>query len=291
VELRETSSGKRNAGFTSRKSAINSPRGVSLRETTGSKRNSGNPSRKQVDASHEAFFKKLAARFVAIFIFFALFLLILFSARAAGLFNPDKITVLVEQAGVWGPLVLIGVLIVTSMSLAIPSSPVIILAGALFGARLATVYSLIGIMIGASIAFWIARLFREPIIKMLGEHATVLVRFQRKYVMIALFVTRAIPVFSFEVMSYASGLTSISYGEYLLATLGALSSIVIFATLGSLGASVAFADGGGTFSVVLALLLTLVLFVVPLAIDHYNPFGWKEKLLHPERAAKKQRTK
>lgn len=261
-------------------------RSVELRKANDGKR-SGRLDRQNALATHEAFVKKLAARFVAILIFLGIFLAILFTAKAAGLFNPAKLALFVEGAGAWGPLALIGVLIITSMSLALPSSPVIILAGVLFGWRLATLYSLIGILIGASIAFWIARLFREPIIKMLGEHANVMVRFQKKYVMIALFVTRAIPVFSFEVMSYASGLTSIGYGQYVLATLGALSSIIIFASVGSAGAAVAFADGGNMFSIVMAFVLVFMLFVIPLAIDHYNPWGWKEKLLEQKPVEKR----
>ena len=228
--------------------------------------------------SHHAFGKKLAARAVAITVVFLIAWGIFRLLRYFGVFEPAFIEELVTKAGFWGPLAIIGIITVTSFSITVPSSPFIVLAGALYGPVEATIYATIGVLLGSSIAFWIARIFRTPIIKLIGEHAEILTRFQQKYVMIVLFLTRVFPVISFEVMSYAAGLTSIGYGQYLLATLGAVGSIFLFATLGDMGASVAFSAPSEFASIGLALTVVAMLFVIPIAIDHYNPFGWKEKL-------------
>jgi uncharacterized membrane protein YdjX (TVP38/TMEM64 family) len=185
----------------------------------------------------------------------------------------------IEEAGAWAPLVLIAVVSVTSFSITLPSSPFILLAGALFGPLTATLYATIGVYVGSSVAFFLARFFREPIVRMVGEHTEILARFQERVVFWVLFVTRAIPVLSFEVMSYAAGLTSMRYSQFLFANLGAVPGVFILATLGSLGGSIVFGEPSEWTSIAGALMVVVMLFVIPLAIDHYNPFGWKEKLL------------
>ncbi len=252
----------------------------SLRETNGDKPSTSDDKiTNQKRTPHKDFLQKLASRALFITGFFVLALIVLYTARSTGFTNPERLQGLVQSSGVYGPLALIAVICFTSVSITIPSTPIFILAGAIYGAKLATIYCLIGVFIGASFAFWVARIFRKPIINLLGEHAQVLERFQQKYVMIVLFITRVVPIFSFEVMSYAAGLTSISYWQFLLATLGTLGSIFLLTSVGAAGASFAFGDAGGILPIVTALVMVLMLFIVPLAIDHYNPFGWKEKLL------------
>ena len=245
---------------------------MELRETA-----KGNPSPHQVNR-HHAFGKKLAARAVAITIVFLIAWGIFRLLRYFGVFDPAFFEQIVLGAGPWGPLAIIGIVTVTSFSVTVPSSPFIVLAGALYGPIEATLYASTGIFIGSSLAFWIARIFRTPIIRMVGAHAEMLTKFQQKYVVIVLFLTRVFPVVSFEVMSYAAGLTSIGYGQYLLATLGAIAGVFLFATLGDMGATVAFSTPSEFASIGLALTVVAMLFVIPIAIDHYNPFGWKEKL-------------
>lgn len=202
--------------------------------------------------------------------------------QASDVLTPDAIAAFGSQAGLWGPLAIIAIISFTSFSIPTPSSPVIIVAGAIFGPVKATVYALIGVLIGSSVAFWIARLFRKPIVRMLGEHAEILTRFQERYVFNVLLVTRIFPVISFEVMSYAAGLTAIRYGQYVLATLASAGSIFMFATLGHAGATAALSNPSPAAGIAFALALVAMLFIIPIGIDHYNPFGWKEKILHPK---------
>lgn len=229
--------------------------------------------------AHEEFGKKLAAQAIAITVLFVVAYVTFTLVQASDFLTPETIRNFGNQAGVWGPLAIIAIVSFTSFSIPTPSSPVIIVAGAIFGPVKATAYALIGVLIGSSVAFWIARLFRKPIIKMLGDHAEVLTRFQERYVFNVLLVTRIFPVISFEIMSYAAGLTALRYGQYVLATLAAAGSIFMFATLGSAGATAALTHPSPLTGIVFALTLVAMLFIIPIAIDHYNPFGWKEKLL------------
>jgi uncharacterized membrane protein YdjX (TVP38/TMEM64 family) len=200
-----------------------------------------------------------------------------FLIRLFNIFDVDRIRAFVQAAGPWGPLALIAFITIGSVSFTIPSTPAIVLSGILYGPVLGGLFAFIGIMTAASVAFFISRLFRERIIRMLGSHAKLLVLFQEKSVAYVVGITRAIPFFYFEVVSYAAGLTSISYHSYIIATaIGILVPITLFTTSGQVFSS------SGPWSVIAAMFVALALFIVPIAIDHYNPWGWKQKLLRKE---------
>ncbi len=200
--------------------------------------------------------------------------------RKAGLLNPQVIRGYIESAGIWAPLIFITIIAVCAVSITIPSSPFIILGGSIFGLWWGVLYSWIGVTIGATFAFFVARYFRGWILRLVGEHAELLVRFHQKYVAWVIFFTRSVPFFSFEVISYAAGLTSISYRSYLIATaLGVIPSVFILVTSGHL----LVGSGGEFLPIILACTMILLIFIVPVLIDHYNPFGWKEKLLKAKR--------
>jgi len=223
---------------------------------------------------HQAFANKVAERaalIITVIIIVVLFMLLL---RTIGAFDTAKLRAFVESAGIYGPLVLIAIIIVGGVFL-IPATPAIILAGALYGALLGGVYAYVGIILAASLAFIIARYFRTEITLLLGKRAEVLAQFKENYLGYAIFFTRAVPVFHFEIISYASGLTIVSYLRFIAATaLGILIPISFFTITGK-----RLVDATVGWQITAAVLLVLVLFLLPMAIDHYNPWGWKQKLL------------
>ena len=264
VELRETRKARNSTskGFTSRKLAVDK---FPLYEAT--------------------FGEKVAQKAIIIVVVIAIAIFFILVMERTGLLNPQtgKLKSLVEGAGPWGPVVLIAFITIGMLLMLVPALPAGILAGVLYGRLLGTIYVYIGVMLAASIAFFIARYFRTIVIRWLGEHAQVLVRFQEKYVSAAVFITRAIPIFSFEIMSYASGLTSISYTNYIVATaLGILVPLILVTNLSSAIAS----SAGVLLPILTATIMILFFFIVPIAIDHYNPFGWKDKLLSSTRPTK-----
>ena len=253
-------------------------RSVELRETPKNSVNSQN-----TFAVHQAFAEKIAQRAVLIAAIIAAAIVFYFILKAFGVLDPVKLRAFVESTGPWAPLVTMTIIAIGSISLTLPGTPAIVLSGALFGPYLGALYSFIGILAGASIAFFIARFFRSIIIRLLGKHAEILVRFQHRYVGWVIFFTRAVPIFSFEIISYAAGLTGISYGAYILATsLGIILPTIFLTRSGSF-----ILEGSGFIPVTAASILILLLFLVPRAIEHYNPFGWKEKLLKNKKGEKK----
>jgi uncharacterized membrane protein YdjX (TVP38/TMEM64 family) len=218
----------------------------------------------------------LASR-ITLFVFIIGGVILFFSVlKRLGIFDPEAIKVFAQESGPWAPLVLMTLVVIGSISLTIPSTPAMIILGSLYGPWLGALYSFIAVLIAASIAFAAARYFRKYILWILGQHADILVRFQKKYVASVIFWTRAIPLFSFEIISYAAGLTGITYRAYILATaIGIIPPILLYTTTGD----VLLQTGGWILPIVMAVVMISIIFLIPFIIERYNPFGWKEKLL------------
>ncbi len=145
---------------------------------------------------------------------------------------------IIETYGSWGLLV---VMIIQTIIAPIPSEAMIVFAGAI-GIKLLdiTIFGGIGTIIGAILAFWIARKGGRPIVERLvgDDWIENLDEWVIEHGKVGIFVTRLIPVIPFDLISYITGVTSLSFRDYLIATvLGAFPRMLI---LGSLGA---FAGG------------------------------------------------
>jgi len=145
----------------------------------------------------------------------------------------------------------------------LPSAPVAIASGFVYGHVWGTIYILIGAELGALIAFSIARLLGyEAIHKRFGSQINAGWLGSKKYLMLEICVSRLIPFISFDVVSYAAGLTKISYVQFALATL-----------IGIIPASFLLAHFGGKMvgsdfnRIATTVLLLGVLTVVPVIIS------------------------
>ncbi|MBI4692086.1 MAG: TVP38/TMEM64 family protein [Candidatus Terrybacteria bacterium] len=115
--------------------------------------------------------------------------------------------------------------IIRSLAIVFPPIPgiAIDIPGILvFGWLLSFIYAEIGIMLGAMIAFWIARKFREPLVKKfiplqrLHEWENKLSENQKFWALVAVRLPTN-PLFDY--ISYAAGLTRISSIKFFLSTL------------------------------------------------------------------------
>ena len=64
----------------------------------------------------------------------------------------------VEAAGIWGPILTVGLMTVAVVFSPLPSAPIALAAGAVYGHVWGTIYVILGAEIGAIIAFAIAPL-------------------------------------------------------------------------------------------------------------------------------------
>ncbi len=164
--------------------------------------------------------------------------------------------------GVLGPLAVIGSMAIAIVINPIPSAPIALTAGAAYGHTWGTAYVLIGAETGALVAFSIARLLGFNIVeKLCKRRQSLQLLGSQNALMGIVFVSRLVPFISFDLVSYAAGLTPLSTWRFALATLaGILPASFLLAHFGS---EMATADVRRIMISVLALgLLTLI----PIAI-------------------------
>ena len=136
--------------------------------------------------------------------------------------------------GYRGPLMLAAMMVIAVVVGPIPTLPISAASGLAFGIAGGTLVSATGALAGAMIAFHIARLLGRDVVcrylpgnPLFADHHTQGVLFW------GILLTRLIPLFSFALVSYAAGITSIRAWQFALATfVGMLPMTVVFTGLG-----------------------------------------------------------
>ncbi len=118
----------------------------------------------------------------------------------------------------WAPVVYVFVY-AAATGLAIPGSVLTLAGGAMFGVVWGTVYTTIAANIGANLAFGVGRfLGRDGVRRLAGDRLDALDRATSEHGFQGLLTLRLIPVVPFNALNFGSGLTSIGWGTYALAT-------------------------------------------------------------------------
>lgn len=166
------------------------------------------------------------------------------SAAAQG-FNPQEmlrhILQWIKSLGPVGAIAFILLYIVTTVAF-LPGSIVTLGAGVVFDVFLGSIYVFIGSTLGATAAFLIARyVARGWVYKKIQANE----KFQaideavgREGLKIVL-LTRLSPIFPFNVLNYAFGVTGVSLKDYVLGCVGMFPGTVMYVYLGSLAGSCA----------------------------------------------------
>ncbi len=177
----------------------------------------------------------------------------------ASYLSPSHIQEWLAGSGKFAPLVYIMIMAAAVVFSPIPSLPLDIAAGAYFGPIAGTVYSVIGALGGAVISFLIARyLGREFVERILGGHVNFCSSCSDKLLTKIVFISRLLPVVSFDVISYGAGLTKMSLKKFALATgLGMFPLTFIYNYSGSV---LIFGTG---MTVGLGVLMVVLFFLVP----------------------------
>lgn len=124
------------------------------------------------------------------------------------------------QWGLLGPLAVIGLMTLAVVISPIPSAPIALASGMAYGQLWGTVYIVIGAETGAIIAFFIARsLGYEAMKKRFGDRLSVGLLGSQNAMTGLVTALRLIPFVSFDIVSYAAGLTPLKPWRFALATL------------------------------------------------------------------------
>lgn len=164
--------------------------------------------------------------------------------------------------GMAGPLAIIALMVLAILVSPIPSAPIALAAGALYGHTWGTGYIALGAELGALGAFGLARLLgRDMLQRWLGARLPRTRLGSQGGLMAIVFVSRLLPFISFDVVSYAAGFTALTWWRFALATLaGILPASFLLAHFGGEMAS------GELDRILYAVLALGLLTVVPLAI-------------------------
>jgi uncharacterized membrane protein YdjX (TVP38/TMEM64 family) len=149
--------------------------------------------------------------------------------------DSERLRAIIENAGGLGPLVIIGFFMIAVVINPLPSAPIALAAGFAYGHTWGTLYVVIGSVSGAFIAFSIARLLGHAILyRWFGDKLRVGLLGSQSGLMGMIVVFRLLPFISFDIVSYAAGLTEITWWRFLLATtVGIVPTSFLLAHFGS----------------------------------------------------------
>jgi uncharacterized membrane protein YdjX (TVP38/TMEM64 family) len=143
--------------------------------------------------------------------------------------------------GAWAPLVFVALQTVQVIVFVIPGEVTQIAAGYLFGAWLGTVLSVTGILVGSTVAFFLARLLGKPFVgalfpgEQLARAEKLLSSRSARMVFFLLFLIPGIPK---DILCYVAGLSPLRFPFFIGAsTLGRLPGIIGSSVIGTAAAS------------------------------------------------------
>lgn len=153
----------------------------------------------------------------------------------------------VAGLGAWGPIAFVLGYAAATVAFA-PGAVLTLAAGPIFGVVAGTAYVFLAATLGSALAFLAARhVVRASIERRVAGNERfaaidrAIARDGRRIV----FLLRLSPVFPFNLLNYALGLTRIGFGDYCMASVGMIPGTVLYVYLGSLGGQAAVAASAG----------------------------------------------
>lgn len=167
------------------------------------------------------------------------------TAAPTGGFNPQELLrnalQWLESLGYVGGIAFIGIYIIATVAF-LPGSILTLGSGVVFGVVLGSIYVFIGATIGAIAAFLVGRYLARGWIgkKIEGNQkfAAIDKAVAHEGFKIVL-LTRLSPIFPFNLLNYAFGVTGVSLKDYAIASIGMLPGTVMYVYIGSLAGDLA----------------------------------------------------
>jgi uncharacterized membrane protein YdjX (TVP38/TMEM64 family) len=140
------------------------------------------------------------------------------------IFDHQNLKTYVLSLGSMGPLIIILLMTIAIVISPLPSAPIALISGAIFGHYWGTLYILVGAELGAIIAFTIARLLGFEILKKWIDTDALSQKFlgSQNILMAIVFASRLLPFVSFDLVSYAAGLSILTPLRFAIATLAGI---------------------------------------------------------------------
>mgnify|MGYP002793855505 CR=1 FL=1 len=143
----------------------------------------------------------------------------------------------VESYGPYAVLVSFLLMILQSIAAPLPAFLITFANANLFGWWQGAILSWVSSMVGAAICFFIARILGRDVVEKLTSKTGIkqIDDFFKKHGRMSILIARLLPFISFDIVSYAAGLTSMSFGGFIVATgIGQLPATVIYSYVGGM---------------------------------------------------------
>ncbi|MDB8792022.1 TVP38/TMEM64 family protein [Romboutsia sp. 1001216sp1] len=151
--------------------------------------------------------------------------------------NIDAIKEYILSFGILAPIISFLLMILQSVAAPLPAFLITFANAALFGWVKGAMLSWTSSMVGAALCFYIARfLGRDVVIKLTSKYALDNIdNFFDKYGKHTILIARLLPFISFDLVSYAAGLTSMKFSSFFIATgIGQLPATIIYSYVGDM---------------------------------------------------------
>lgn len=167
--------------------------------------------------------------FQIIKIFFIISIIIAIFKFVVPIFSPSELREIIEKVGIWGPIIVILYCVAAHVVAPLVGSPIFLASIVIYGVWRTAIFYYIASLISATINFYISRRLGRPWVKKIG--GTKILNQTDKIVnklgdKILIFC-RLFGWSLFDVISYAAGLTKISFKRYFFIT-ATFSLIPIF---------------------------------------------------------------
>lgn len=161
--------------------------------------------------------------------------------------------------GAWAVIISIIVMIIQTIATPVPLFLVAGANGFIFGVAWGMVITLVGALLGATVAFYMARVIaRDYFSRRLSKYMPQVDEMSNKSGAKVIFLARLVPILPSSIISYAAGLSKVSFSAFFVASVfGKLPEIVIYTILGH---SLERAEGLITRVTVIIILISLLCF-------------------------------
>lgn len=148
--------------------------------------------------------------------------------------KPEQLQLWLHKMGIWAPLIYV-LLYVVGTLLILPSTPLNLTGGALFGIGWGTFWTTIAALLAAVVSFAFTRTVGRDYVatKFAGKWEAIDAE-MRQGGLFYMFAIRLLPIIPYGIVNFAAGLTSIRFKDYLLGTtIGTVPGILPFVMMGA----------------------------------------------------------
>ena len=147
--------------------------------------------------------------------------------------NINRLKTLILSFGFWAPLISAFLMVAQSVVLFLPAFPIFVVNALVFGPFYGLLLSWGSAVMGSMVCFSIAKTLGRPAVERLvrKDHLETADRALKKYEKYVILLFGFVPVVSFDVISYAAGLTLLAYWEFFLLVCIAQVPSALFYTL------------------------------------------------------------